>query len=301
MKSMLCVAGLGVLAGFVTALAGTSEEVPAVSRAAAAIERLQGPQAGTRMAAKADIIEICKGLTSSLREGQQLSDVPEYLQIVDGLIAIVRKQRQTYDDSSDEKFLAVQLLGNLRAAKAVEVLLDNISFCPAIRTELLPFETTFPCVGALVKIGKPSVEGMLKRLDRQYDYDKMGTLVLYGVVVKGVEGREAGKALLEGELEKARTRQANLAEMLFYFGRTISDLSGMLRDQDPQVHFAAARLYARFKGWPGPVAVSIPEEREQFVADILGRIEREGGAQTGGDGREPQPQPKPAQPPAPAE
>jgi len=301
MRSILCVAGVVVLAGLCTALAGAREEGAAVSRTAAAVERLQAPDWKTRKSAKAGILEIYKELSASLKQDQQVSDLPEYQQLVDMLIAIVRKQRDKYQEH-DEKLLAVELLGDLRAAKAVEVLLDNISFCPSPdQLEDLPLEISFPCAGALIKIGKRSVEGILQRLDRQYDYDNMGTLILYGVVVRKVEGGEAGKALLQAELEKARTRQANIAEMLFRFGGTVSDLPRMLREEDPQVRFAAARLYARFRSWPGPAAASTAAERAKFVSDTLARLEREGGGQSGGAGNEAQPQPKPAQPPPPAE
>jgi hypothetical protein len=301
MRCILSLGGVAVLAGVCAALVGAGQQAHAATRGQAAVGQLQSPDEETRKAAKAEVLDIYKELGGSLKQGEQVSDLPEYQEIVNGLIPIVAKQRERYLPSFDEKLLAVQLLGEMRAAEAVEVLLDNIWFCPSPGVDEKVIEAGFPCVGALIKIGKPSVAGIMARLDRQYQYRDMGILVMYHVVVRKVQGREASRALLQAELEKARTRQANVVEMLYYSGQTVADLGTMLRDEDPQVRFAAARLYARFMIWPGPAAASTAEERAKFVADTLARMEREGGARAGSAAAGAQPQPKPAQPPAPAQ
>jgi HEAT repeat protein len=81
----------------------------------------------------------------------------------------------------------------------------------------------------------------------------------------------------------------------------LSDLRPALKDEHPEVRFAAARWYAMMRGWGSPARVSSAEERERFVANVLDRIEREGEPQAGANGTGAQPQPKPEEPPAPGE
>jgi len=176
-----------------------------------ALKRLQSANADERKRGKAEILKIHGRLREGLTKGRKIGDVAEYRGLVDGLIAIVAKKRKKYEEY-DEKLLAVQLLGEMRAVEAVDVLLDNIRFCPPQDIPERGLETGYPCVFALIRIGKPCTPGILKRLGRKPD-DKI-VLVLYAVIIRRVEGSKPGGALLKRELEKARTAQRNIGEML---------------------------------------------------------------------------------------
>jgi len=137
-----------------------------------------------------------------------------YDRLVDGLIAIVAEEQQVYAQEGDSKLLAVQLLGHLRAARAVTVLADNITFGPREIDESSPYVTN-PCVGALISIGKPAVEEMLVRL-RAPELSDERVISLYCLVVLFVEGPRGADLLAEaaGELEEGSPKRAQIEDVV---------------------------------------------------------------------------------------
>jgi hypothetical protein len=97
---------------------------------------------------------------------------------------------------------------------AVDLLLDNIHLkLPGYIFEANP-RKIYPCTAALIAIGQPSVNRLLRRLDRP---QSERSRYLYRVVVEGVAGPGGGRLQLEAELLRAQARQANLEEMLRSF------------------------------------------------------------------------------------
>jgi hypothetical protein len=207
------------------AVAAPQEEQPGEEQISAGLERLQSEDLRVRRAAKAEIRDIYQSLGGELEEPEQVRQLPEYQALVAGLIAIVAKERDRYDDF-DEKLLAVQLLGQMRAPEAVEALLDNM--LEPIPMDILEWtlESMNPCVDGLIRIGEPSVQGILRRLDRAFprkggildwmrpEHREKWVPDLYSVIIRNVRGKDGAATLLDEELKKARTRQANLQEMM---------------------------------------------------------------------------------------
>jgi hypothetical protein len=102
----------------------------------------------------------------------------------------------------DEKATAVKALGEMVALEAAPTLAAMIGFFD--RSAVLISLTTdecFPCVPALVRIGKPSVFACTKVLaDAQSDH----TLGLHAVVIVRVEGRRSAEVLLMDMMERVK-------------------------------------------------------------------------------------------------
>lgn len=142
-----------------------------------------------------------------------------YEGLVDGLIAIVAEEREGYEPQADRKLLAVQLLGHLRAARAVQVLADNITFTPLSVIDEASLTAIFPSVGALIEIGDPAVVEMLSRLrDPQLADERV--ITLYVSVVVMVEREEVAAMLLREVADNlpgdslARTRIEHLVSRI---------------------------------------------------------------------------------------
>jgi hypothetical protein len=128
-------------------------------------------------------------------------------------MAIVAEERQRHE-FHDRKGIAVQLLGELRAVAAVDLLLDNIDLkLPGYLLDANPIKI-YPCTAALIAIGQPSVNALIRRLDRPESDLVRG---LWSIVVEGAAGQGEGRLQLEAELLRAQARQENLEAMLKLF------------------------------------------------------------------------------------
>ena len=193
------------------AATATGKEEPAYEAPVAELlQRLQSAEEAERRAAMASIQALYGELQNELPEGGKVAALPVYQELAAGLVRIVGKEREQYD-SDDEKLLAVLLLGEMRAAEAVDVLLDNLTFRPPRLIEEAGLGALYPCVEALIRIGQPSVEGILRRASRQYGDRE---IMLLSHIVRRVMGREDGLGRFEGELELALKRVDNLRDIV---------------------------------------------------------------------------------------
>jgi len=110
------------------------------------------------------------------------------------------------NDKSDEvgRTRAVDLLGDLRASEAAEILVENIVEIPTLDPRGLSSRGRYACVAALVKIGKPATGAVLKEFRKPISDDRQLALV---DVLAGVEGRKVGRFLLEEEIADAKTAE----------------------------------------------------------------------------------------------
>lgn len=95
---------------------------------------------------------------------------------------------------------AIELLGYLRAAEAVDFLIDSIEFETKRRyiTGNDPAER-YPSVGALIAIGYPAVDAILRRGIPKGDRK---SIELYALVLGGVLGKRAAHAVVASELSE---------------------------------------------------------------------------------------------------
>ncbi len=191
---------LAAIAGVAITVAGG--RVASVTDSGTALERLHSEQRELRVVAKREILE-------------------GHTKLIESLVKIVEEERANYEEE-DKKKLAVEILGELRAAQAVPVLLDNLTFGPPGRVTELGLQNMLPCLATLIQIGRPAVEGVLGRLDQELPNKPIPVVFAYAIIIKTVEGEVAGKALLEDELNSRRTppgsvKAANIRAMLKYF------------------------------------------------------------------------------------
>jgi hypothetical protein len=113
-----------------------------------------------------------------------------------------------------EKSEAIRALGRLRAAEAAPVLVSMIGFFDSLAPSLgLKIDVSFPCVPALVEIGKPGSTACFDALRGQVAERDMGLLVL---VLTRVEGEDVASFLLKKKLDAAATpkEKENIKEAL---------------------------------------------------------------------------------------
>lgn len=124
----------------------------------------------------------------------------------------------------DGKHLAILLLGDLRAVKAVPILLENLEYKNPITHHWGPFGVGgwYPAAESLSKIGMPAVGPVLYKLGG-YEKDGKGRQLCTWAVIK-VLGQRLAKERLEmaiieeGDHHHQRTRK-NLAAARHYFER----------------------------------------------------------------------------------
>ena len=110
---------------------------------------------------------------------------------------------------------AIRLLGELRAEQYVPLLIDNLTFEVFYKDSKRPqaIEDLFPSVGALIKIGIPSIEPILKKVKSTNDTAvlRAATAVFHGVLGDDLAERRL-TIELRNEGEDANRRR--LSEML---------------------------------------------------------------------------------------
>jgi hypothetical protein len=136
-----------------------------------------------------------------------------------GAIEATAKQFVTVDDRKGIAKAAIRLLGELKAEQSVSVLVENLTFEVFYQESkrLQITEDLFPCVGALIKIGIPSIQPVLDKAKFSSDPK---ALLAATAVVRGVLGDNLGKARLELELrtEPDQARHQRLSSMLESLG-----------------------------------------------------------------------------------
>ncbi|OHB70302.1 MAG: hypothetical protein A2W23_03935 [Planctomycetes bacterium RBG_16_43_13] len=176
------------------------------------------------------LIEQLKSDNEQVRIKAKGKIMEERKELIDGFIEIVKEKREekSYNKLNDRRLLAVQLLGELRVSEVVDLLVDDILFCPSQEANKKTIETVYPCVSSLIKIGKPATLSILKRAESEIkDGDKElrireRTSIIYNYIIQRIEGDSIAKVILEKELEKEKvnketTKIENLQEMLKHY------------------------------------------------------------------------------------
>jgi len=182
----------------------------------------------TSCAGTCDIYEGLRGLSSEKLEIRQegAAKIRErYKQTVQELTKLAAEEARPLPSEraedvtypwSDSKHLAMLLLGDLRAAEAVSVLLENLEYRnPKRLSGSYLFEADFfPAAEALVRIGIPAVDPVIERLGG-YQESCLGRRLCL-VVLRQVLGTELAQARLEIAIEAAKhdTSGRNLASAL---------------------------------------------------------------------------------------
>lgn len=105
--------------------------------------------------------------------------------------------------------LAIDLLGEFRSAEAVDLLINRIDFSPMTLIWSDQKHAGYPCVNALIKIGKPASLGTIARLGSPDLTDTQRRLLLR--VLNGVEGKNLAVFLLENARDHAETERTKKA------------------------------------------------------------------------------------------
>jgi hypothetical protein len=129
---------------------------------------------------------------------------------VDKLISIV-KDEQNMEKAPVLFADAIIKLGQLRAVEAIPLLIKNIAFLdPREEPPIWPYSivTRRVAVKALVAIGKPSVEPILKAVRQE---DTRLRLILMSGVIYGVEGPLGGADRVAEEEKKVEAEKERLA------------------------------------------------------------------------------------------
>ena len=128
-------------------------------------------------------------------------------QVVHDMLQILREYSAPFVDE-DPRLLAVQILGAFRSVEAVPWMLKNIDFYPPQdETALRPLYEMYPCVSALIKIGKPASMAVLKQLEKDTNLQRVKLLCL---TMEKIEGKKVcvfmlGEAI--GSTQEKETRQ----------------------------------------------------------------------------------------------
>jgi hypothetical protein len=117
-------------------------------------------------------------------------DLRRYVQnrrkVIQQLLSVVPRDLKS---PSEEVREAIVMLGELRAEEATERLVDCISIVPPGTIDTRTTETVYPAVGALIRIGYPSVRTILERGFVRQRSEQEQKLMAY--VTRHVLGRDA--------------------------------------------------------------------------------------------------------------
>lgn len=102
----------------------------------------------------------------------------------------------------DEKSLAIKALGEMAASESAPTLASMIDFFDSSAPSLsLTIDGSFPCVPALIRIGKPSVFACTETLTHAQSDRRIG---LHAEVILRVEGTRCAEVLLQDMIEKVK-------------------------------------------------------------------------------------------------
>jgi len=136
---------------------------------------------------------------------------------IQALLTIAQKQDKK-PQFYGSRLYAIRLLGEYRAAQAVDFLVENVSLnLPALASE--SFLGGHECARALIQIGNPSIEGISRRLSKPCEELE---IKLFAYVLGAIDGKEISKhrlELAEKEAENLATvdgpvRRQNIKKLL---------------------------------------------------------------------------------------
>lgn len=166
---------------------------------------------------ESNIMEKLRSKDEELQREAKKEILTKRKELIEGLINILRDEKIKSENRSCA-LTAATILGELRATEAVEILAENMSLrkkSPIVSGPTLWLETAYPCMGALIKIGKPSIPAMVKLISENDDED---ILHYAGFVIKEIEGKKIGKLILVDALatETDKEKQKRLKIALEY-------------------------------------------------------------------------------------
>lgn len=141
--------------------------------------------------------ELKRQLSTDERSAQLIGIREE---LIKNLIQIVEEDK----GDRSTRVRAVRTLGQFRAVEATQVLVRNIDRIMPEIIDAKTISTIFPCVPALIRIGKPASRAVLKELQKPM---KKARRMALAVVLGGVEGRQVGRFMLQHEIAKSKTSQ----------------------------------------------------------------------------------------------
>ena len=119
----------------------------------------------------------------------------------------------------DAKHLSILLIGDMRSAEAIPVLLDNLEYRnPAeLAGSYLGLGGWYPAAEALSKISMPAVGPVIDKLGRYGEQEKGHSICCW--IIKEILGPKLGKVRLEMAIEETKdeTVKKNLTAALPYF------------------------------------------------------------------------------------
>ena len=158
------------------------------------------------------------------QEREQASDaiLKEHRALIKHLIELSDKPDRAefhYSDWHDSKHLAMLLLAELRAAEAVDVLLEHLEYknFHDIMTSHVSLWERHPAAEALSKIGMPAIGPTIDKLGRCPPNSRGSQLCSW--IIKKVLGAKLARVRLELAIEEAREDavKQNLKAALPYF------------------------------------------------------------------------------------
>lgn len=146
----------------------------------------------------------------------------EHLQLIRCLIKLSAKEddfKFSYYDWHDSKHLAILLLGDMRSADSVPVMLGNLEYRNPLELagSYMDVGGWYPTAEALSKIGMPAVGPVIDKLGRYSEQEKGHSICCW--IIKEILGPRLGKVRLEMAIEdtKDETVKKNLTAALPYF------------------------------------------------------------------------------------
>jgi hypothetical protein len=105
-------------------------------------------------------------------------------------------------DEYGRKASAVRLLGHLREARAVDVLVRQIMYCPRVTVagEMQSWEGYYLAAVSLTKIGIPAVPSVMRRM-REPSVEK-NELQICAWVLREILGKDAALSMLSADVER---------------------------------------------------------------------------------------------------
>ena len=130
-----------------------------------------------------------KSQDGSQRKAAAQSILDNRLETIESL-EVVAKDAIPNQSQNPTATAAVRLLGAMRAREAVPFLIGNITFTDAkyAQNRMTGVEEHLPCVGALIGIGEPSLDPLLKKAEASNNekISQITALVLFRILDKNV-------------------------------------------------------------------------------------------------------------------
>ncbi len=169
-----------------------------------------------------DAIGKIRSSNSALQEEGGRELLQQRKELISSLINILKQgDKNAKGEKRSSLVAAINVLGEMRATEAVDILVDYIKFQAIdeliIFDRLTPPSEIFPAVKALIQIGKPSFPPVLRALKESTDEDVILLRWNSGWIILKVLGRKLGRTYLEDALQsetdpKKRARIEDLSK-----------------------------------------------------------------------------------------